>query len=97
VALHGWLKLSAPKAGSETRAFFAKKTKEGMESAKRTANDDAAYPQEQTGHLTKNAAELAGRAKAAAMAPIDTVNSAIDIGKQAYPDAVGKVTTADDV
>jgi gas vesicle protein len=68
----------APKSGPETREFLLNKAGEGKDYLKRRSED----LKESAGDLVDKGRDAVGRQK-------DTLNAAVQAGKQAYRDAVG--------
>jgi gas vesicle protein len=79
--------LLAPKSGAKSRAFLAKKTREGADQARRSVDESAEYVQRQGERLKKNAADTMDRAKTAVK---EQMENALAAGKQAYSEAVSK-------
>jgi len=65
--------LFAPKAGEETRDYLSKKAEEGKEYAQRKARE-----------LRERAEDLVERGKQAASKQKDSLNAAVDAGRDAY-------------
>jgi len=71
--------LFAPKTGSETRQLIKNK-----------AGESGDYLKQRGGELKQNATELVEKGKEAVGRQKDTLNDAMEAGKQAYRDAVGQ-------
>jgi gas vesicle protein len=65
--------LFAPKSGDETREYLSKKADEGKEYAQRKARE-----------LRERAEDLVERGKQAAAKQKETLNAALDAGREAY-------------
>jgi gas vesicle protein len=65
--------LFAPKSGEETREYLTKKADEGREFAQRKARE-----------LRERAEDIVERGKQAAARQKDTLNAAVDAGREAY-------------
>lgn len=70
--------LFAPKAGSETRELIKTKANEGAEFARR-----------QGGQIRDTAGDLVDRGRSVLNRQKDTLNDAMEAGKQAYRETVG--------
>jgi gas vesicle protein len=70
--------LFAPKAGSETRELIKNKAGEGTDFLKQRTTD-----------FKQSATEWVDKGKDAIRSQKDTLNDAVEAGKQAYRDAVG--------
>src|ERR1043166_5872834 len=74
--------LFAPKSGEETREFIKNKAGEGTDYLKQRSTD-----------LKESAADWVDRGKDVLNRQKDNVNDAMEAGKQAYRDAVGRGST----
>jgi len=70
--------LFAPKAGSETREMIKSKT-----------NESADYLRRQSGQIRDAAGDLVDRGRTVLNRQKDTLNDAMEAGKQAYRETVG--------
>jgi len=70
--------LFAPKAGSETRELIKNKT-----------NESADYLRRQSGQIRDAAGDLVDRGRTVLNRQKDTLNDAMEAGKQAYRETVG--------
>src|SRR5690242_6855619 len=70
--------LFAPKAGSETRELIKSKT-----------NESADYLRRQSGQIRDAAGDLVDRGRSVLNRQKDTLNEAMEAGKQAYRETVG--------
>ena len=86
--------LWAPRTGEETRALLADKAGESADYLKGRAQDGTEYLKARTDDLKQSAADLYEKGKSTVAQQKDTLNAAVDAGKQAYRDAVGDVKAA---
>jgi gas vesicle protein len=86
--------LWAPRSGEETRALLADKAGEGAEFLKNRAQDGTEYVRQRTGDVKQSASELYDKGRHHVARHRETLNAAVEAGKQAYRDAMGDVRTA---
>jgi gas vesicle protein len=80
--------LFAPKSGQETREIIKNKAGESSEFLKNKAGDSTEYLKQRGTEAKQTAAEWVDKGRDALGRQKDTVNEAVEAGKQAYRDAV---------
>ncbi len=87
--------LWAPRAGEETRQLLADKAGEGADYLKaRARRKGREYVRQRTDDLKQSASDLYEKGRTTVARQKDTLNAAVEAGKQAYRDAVSDVKTA---
>jgi gas vesicle protein len=86
--------LWAPRSGEETRALLADKAGEGAEYLKNRAQDGTEYVKQRSGEVRQSAADIYEKGRHQVNRHRETLNAAVEAGKQAYRDAMGDVQTA---
>lgn len=86
--------LWAPKTGEETRQFLADRAGEGAEYLKNRTQEGKEYLRQRTDDLKDSASDLYEKGRSTVSRQKDTLNAAVEAGKQAYRDAVGDVKAA---
>ena len=86
--------LWAPRSGEETRALLADRAGEGAEYLRNRAQDGTEYVKQQGENVKQSAAEIYEKGKHHVNRHRETLNAAVEAGKQAYRDAMGDVRTA---
>ncbi len=97
--------LWAPRPGEETRQLLADRAGEGADYLKARAGESAdylktrtqegsEYVRQRTDDLKQSASELYDKGKTTVSRQRDTLNAAVEAGKQAYRDAVTDIKTA---
>ncbi len=86
--------LWAPRSGEETRALLADKAGEGAEFLKNRAQDGTEYVRQRTDEARQSANELYEKGRHHVAKHRETLNAAVEAGKQAYRDAMGEVRSA---
>ena len=86
--------LWAPRAGEETRQIIAEKAGEGADYLKSRAQEGTEYVRQRTDDIKQSAADLYDKGRTTVSRQKDTLNAAVEAGKQAYRDAVSDVKTA---
>jgi gas vesicle protein len=86
--------LWAPRAGEETRQLLADKAGEGADYLRARAQEGTEYVRQRSEDLKGSAADLYEKGRQAVKSQKDTLNAAVEAGKQAYRDAVGDVRSA---
>lgn len=93
--------LWAPRSGEETRQIIAEKAGDSADYLKNRAQEGTEYVRQRTEGLKQTAGDLyekgrtgVARQKDALSTAKDTLNAAVEAGKQAYRDAVGDVKAA---
>jgi gas vesicle protein len=81
--------LWAPRTGEETRQIIADKAGEGADYLKNRAQEGTEYVRQKTDDLKQSAADLYDKGRSTVSQQKDTLNAAIEAGKQAYRDALG--------
>ncbi len=84
--------LYSPKTGVDNRELIKRKAQEGTDYVKRSATEGADYVNRKAADLKKTATDTIEQGKAAAMGSVQDVETAIEVGKQAYGDAVRRTT-----
>ena len=83
--------LWAPRAGEETRQLLADKAGEGADYLRARAQEGTDYVRQRTEDLKGSAADLYEKGRQTVSRQKDTLNAAVEAGKQAYRDAVSDV------
>jgi gas vesicle protein len=86
--------LWAPRAGEETRQLIADKAGEGADYLKARAQEGTDYVRQRTEDLKQSAADMYEKGRSTVVRQKDTLNAAVEAGKQAYRDAVSDVKSA---
>ncbi|MFL6463767.1 MAG: YtxH domain-containing protein [Bryobacteraceae bacterium] len=97
--------LWAPRTGEETRQLIADKagegadyiktrTQEGTEYVRQRAQEGTEYVRQRTDDLKQSAADLYDKGRSTVAQQKDTLNAAVEAGKQAYRDALSDVKSA---
>ena len=83
--------LWAPRTGEETRQLIADKAGEGADYLKNRAQESTEYVRQRTDDLKQSAAEIYEKGRTTVTQQKDTLNAAVEAGKQAYRDALSDV------
>ena len=86
--------LWAPRSGEETRQLIADKAGEGADYLKARAQEGGEYVRQRTDDIRQSASDLYERGRSTVQRQKDTLNAAVEAGKQAYHDAVSDVKSA---
>jgi gas vesicle protein len=86
--------LWAPRTGEETRQILADKAGEGADFLRTRAQDSTEYLKQRTDEVKQSAADLIDKGRSTVIRQKETLNAAVEAGKQAYRDAVEDVKTA---
>jgi gas vesicle protein len=86
--------LWAPRTGDETRQLIADKAGEGADYLKSRASESSEYVRQRADDLKQSAADLYDKGRTTVTRQKDTLNAAVEAGKQAYREAVSDVKTA---
>jgi gas vesicle protein len=86
--------LWAPRSGEETRALLADKAGEGADYLKDRAQDSTEYVKQRGGEVRQSAADLYEKGRTHVSRHRETLNAAVEAGKQAYREAMGDAPTA---
>lgn len=86
--------LWAPRAGEETRQIIADKAGEGSDYLKNRAQEGTEYVRQRTDDLKQSAADLYEKGRSTVARQKDTLNAAVEAGKQAYHNAVSDIKAA---
>ena len=86
--------LWAPRSGEETRQIIADRAGEGADYLKARAQEGTEYVRQRTDDVRQSAADLYEKGRSTVQRQKDTLNAAVEAGKQAYRDAVSDVNTA---
>ena len=80
--------LWAPRTGEETRQILADKAGESADYLKNRAQESTEYVRQKTDDLKQSASDLYDKGRSTVTQQKDTLNAAIEAGKQAYRDAL---------
>ena len=83
--------LWAPRPGEETRQLIADKAGEGADYLKSRAQEGGDYVRQRAGDIKQSASDLYEKGRSTVSRQKDTLNAAVEAGKQAYRDAVSDV------
>jgi gas vesicle protein len=86
--------LWAPRAGEETRQLLADKAGEGADYLRARAQEGSEYVRQRAEDLKGSASDLYEKGRQTVNRQKDTLNAAVEAGKQAYRDAVGDARSA---
>ena len=86
--------LWAPRSGEETRALLADKAGDGAEYLKNRAQDGTEFARQRANDVRQSANELYDKGRHHVAKHRETLNAAVEAGKQAYRDAMGEVRSA---
>jgi gas vesicle protein len=86
--------LWAPRSGEETRALLADRAGEGADYLRSRAQDGTDYVKQRTGEVRQSATDLYEKGKNQVSRHRETLNAAVEAGKQAYRDAMGDTHSA---
>jgi gas vesicle protein len=86
--------LWAPRSGEETRALISDKAGEGAEYLRNRAQDGTEYVKQRGDEVRQSASDLYEKGKTQVSKHRETLNAAVEAGKQAYRDAMGDVQAA---
>ncbi len=86
--------LWAPRAGDETRQIIADKAGEGADYLKARAQEGSEYVRQRTEDVRQSATDLYEKGRSTVTKQKDTLNAAVEAGRQAYRDAVSDVKSA---
>lgn len=83
--------LWAPRAGDETRQLIADKAGEGADYLKSRAGESSEYVRQRADDLKQSASELYEKGRSTVSRQKETLNAAVEAGKQAYRDSVSDI------
>jgi gas vesicle protein len=83
--------LWAPRAGDETRQLIADKAGEGADYLKSRAGDSSEYVRQRADDIKQSASDLYEKGRSTVSRQKDTLNAAVEAGKQAYRDSVADI------
>lgn len=86
--------LFAPRAGEETRQILSDKAGEGAEYLKNRAQDGTEYVKQRSDDLKQSASDLYDKGRSTIVKQKETLNAAVEAGKNAYREALGDVKAA---
>jgi gas vesicle protein len=86
--------LLAPRSGEETRALLADKAGEGADYLRTRAQDGTEFIKQRSGEVRQSASELYDKGRTHVSRHRETLNAAVEAGKQAYREALGDVRSA---
>jgi gas vesicle protein len=86
--------LWAPRSGEETRQIIADRAGEGADYLKARAQEGTEYVRQRTEDIRQSAADIYDKGRSTVVRQKDTLNAAVEAGKQAYRDAVGDIKSA---
>lgn len=83
--------LWAPRSGEETRQYLADRAGEGADYLKARAQEGTDYVRQRSDDLKQSASDLYEKGRTTVSRHKDTLNAAVEAGKQAYRDAVSDI------
>jgi gas vesicle protein len=83
--------LWAPRAGDETRQLIADKAGEGADYLKARAGESTDYVRQRADDIKQSASDLYEKGRSTVSRQKDTLNAAVEAGKQAYRDSVADI------
>lgn len=86
--------LWAPRTGEETRQLLADKAGEGADYLRTRAQDGTEFVKQRTEDVKQSAADLIDKGRTTVIRQKETLDAAVQAGKQAYRDAVEDVKAA---
>jgi len=86
--------LWAPRAGEETRQLLADKAGEGADYVRTRADEGKEYVRQQADNLKTSANDLMEKGRTTVLRHKENLTAAVEVGKQAYRDAVTDLKTA---
>jgi gas vesicle protein len=86
--------LWAPRAGDETRQLLADKAGEGADYLKARAQEGSEYVRQRSEDIKQSASDLYEKGRSTVTRQKETLNAAVEAGRQAYRDAVSDVKGA---
>ena len=86
--------LWAPRTGEETRQLLADKAGEGADYLKARAQEGTDYVRQRTDDIKQSASDIYDKGRSTVTRQKETLNAAVEAGKQAYRDAVSDVKSA---
>jgi gas vesicle protein len=86
--------LWAPRAGDETRQLLADKAGEGADFLKSRAGESSEYVRQRAEDIKQSASELYEKGRTTVSRQKETLNAAVEAGKQAYRDSVSDIKSA---
>jgi gas vesicle protein len=86
--------LWAPRSGEETRALLADRAGEGAEYLRNRAQDGQEYVKQRSDDVKQSASDLYEKGRTHVARHRETLNAAVEAGKQAYREALGDVRSA---
>jgi gas vesicle protein len=85
--------LWAPRSGEETRQILADRAGEGADYLKARAQESGEYVRQRTDDLKQSASDLYEKGRTTVAKQKETLNAAVEAGRQAYREAVSDVRT----
>jgi len=86
--------LWAPRAGDETRQLLADKAGEGADYLKARAGESSDFVRQRADDIKQSASDLYDKGRTTVSRQKDTLNAAVEAGKQAYRDSVADIKSA---
>ena len=86
--------LWAPRSGEETRRFLTDKAGEGADYLRNRAQEGSEYVRQRADTVKQSASDLYEKGRTTVARQRDTLNAAVEAGKQAYREAIGDVKAA---
>lgn len=86
--------LWAPRTGEETRQLIADRANEGADYLKDRAQEGTEYVRQRAEDVRHSASDLYEKGRTSVARQKDTLNAAVEAGKQAYRDAVTDLKSA---
>ena len=86
--------LWAPRSGEETRQLLADKAGEGADYLRNRAQEGQEYVRQRSDDLKQSATDIYEKGRTTVSRHKETLNAAVEAGKQAYREALGDVKAA---
>jgi gas vesicle protein len=86
--------LWAPRSGEETRQFLTDKAGEGADYLRNRAQEGSEYVRQRADTVKQSAADLYEKGRTTVTRQRETLNAAVEAGKQAYREAIGDTKAA---
>jgi len=86
--------LWAPRSGEETRALLADKAGDSADFLKARAQDSGDYLKQRSNDVKQSASDLYDKGRTHVSKHRETLNAAVEAGKQAYREALGEARAA---
>ena len=86
--------LWAPRSGEETRQILADRAGEGADYLRSRAQDGSEYVRQRADEFKQSATDIYEKGRSTVNRQRETLNAAVEAGKQAYREAVGDAKAA---